>query len=1174
MRKIIFLALFLQMTGLTVFGSIIYVPADQPTIQEGIDAASDGDTVLVADGIYTGGNNKNLDFNGKLILLTSENGAQNCIIDCEGSGRGIYLHSYETSAAGINGFTIKNGVALGEDYRYGGGVCLAPASATLSNCVVTDCFALSGGGGIYVFGSVIISNCTITKNSADKGGGISCGGNGVEINNCIIQQNEAVSGAGGLLIRDGSLITLEDCIISGNSCQVDGGGMIAEHGAEGFIQRCTINDNTSFGLGGGIYFEKSAYLSFVNNLVSNNSAFLGGGIYIGYHRTGSSNLVIGGNSSLANQFIDNSAMQGVDLFCEKIFDDPVIASHNNFSGLHTSQIYVSPQRAFNLENCTSQMIPIEQDVYVKPDGDDLNDGLSWNTAFKTVKHALSQLGATNSNPLTVYLADGVYSSSTTGETFPIPLIDFITLSGTTFDHCIFDAEGADHVFYGWYTDASNVSNLQITGAVQSAVFCYQSLSCFEMCKITGNSGEKGGGVYLAEGSDTQFIQCVISGNIADAGGGIYCMNSSPLVTACEISGNEAQNGGGIFIGTTYSALSIPVFTQNSFLKNSATELGGAVYCKYATPIFGGNPGDGNNFASNKSSAGADLYLKEILSEPLSAQYNTFMGYYESDYYVSPVAGFALDGSVSEMTPIVRDVFVSPVGSDSNDGLTSDTPFRTISHAVSLIYATEQNPITIHLAAGTYSSSTSGEIFPLPLMNHVTLACLDIAILDAEGFNSLLIGHYDVSAALKSIVLTNTAGTAVTINYSILDMDDCSVSGNNTGLIYNRYSDGFINSCDISNNAGVAVQCDLWSSPVFYNCKVNNNVCAFELEGSSSPIIDSCEIIGNSGHSKGAIYCWAFSDPLIVNTKIMNTTETGILCNYECKPYIANCIIAENEIGIRCEDNCSPYVRNITVVNNNACGISCWYFSSPEIRNCIVWAETGYAAIGAAYDSRPVVTFSNVRGGYHGQGNINSNPLFVSDQSVDYYLSQTASGQSVDSPCLDSGGAAAQATCYDSSEDSFCLDMLTTRTDGMGDTGTVDMGYHHPLGEPTPTPSPTATILPLGIDLVLSDDLFEPGEDFSLDAIVSNPGPETYMDQPFVVVLDVLSNYYWYPHWSSDFESDFVDIGIGTLDMELLEFVWPGGAGTGVDCRFYAAIVSQDYSEIIGVWDMVTFSWTN
>ena len=68
-------------------GQTLNVPADYATIQAAIDAASPADVVLLADGVYTGPGNKDLDFYGKLITVCSGSGdPAGCVIDCEHEG--------------------------------------------------------------------------------------------------------------------------------------------------------------------------------------------------------------------------------------------------------------------------------------------------------------------------------------------------------------------------------------------------------------------------------------------------------------------------------------------------------------------------------------------------------------------------------------------------------------------------------------------------------------------------------------------------------------------------------------------------------------------------------------------------------------------------------------------------------------------------------------------------------------------------------------------------------------------------------------------------------------------------------------------------------------------------------------------------------------------------------
>ncbi len=117
------------------YAATINVPAEQPTIQSGIDIAQNGDIVLVDDGIYRGEGNVNIDFKGKRIILKSKNGADATVIDCEKlhETRGFYFHNGETNESVLDGFTITNG-----SHQSSGAITLISASPTIKNCVVKD----------------------------------------------------------------------------------------------------------------------------------------------------------------------------------------------------------------------------------------------------------------------------------------------------------------------------------------------------------------------------------------------------------------------------------------------------------------------------------------------------------------------------------------------------------------------------------------------------------------------------------------------------------------------------------------------------------------------------------------------------------------------------------------------------------------------------------------------------------------------------------------------------------------------------------------------------------------------------------------------------------------------------------------------------------------------------
>jgi hypothetical protein len=217
------------------------------TIQAGIDAAADGDTVLIADGTYTGTGNKNLDYYGKLITVRSANGPETCIIDCETSGQGFCFHSGEGPEAVLEGVTITNGYA-------------------------------AEGAGVYCWcSSPTIRGNRIDGNAAGYGGGIYCESSSVSIVDNIVAGNTADTQGAGICCCSGSPM-IDRCTILDNHCAYSGGGVFCL-ASEAAIVHCTVSQNSAGSDGGGISFCWDSHPMVVNGVFAENSAGEGGAIF-------------------------------------------------------------------------------------------------------------------------------------------------------------------------------------------------------------------------------------------------------------------------------------------------------------------------------------------------------------------------------------------------------------------------------------------------------------------------------------------------------------------------------------------------------------------------------------------------------------------------------------------------------------------------------------------------------------------------------------------------------------------------------------------------------------------------------------------------------------------------------------------------------------------------------
>jgi uncharacterized protein (TIGR03437 family) len=252
----------------------IHVPADQPTIQAGINAATDGGVVLVAPGTYK----ETVNFSKKAITVTSSGGPSVTIIDGDYTGTPVTFNQGETNTSVLQGFTIQHGNGGGSTNTLGegGGISIEGSSPTITGNIITNNSACYAGSGIGVgFGNPIIQGNTITNNGSAScgslgGGGISFrgGSSGMVIGN-IITGNASNQG-GGIELWAGGAVTIRNNIIMGNTASSQGGGIDTVNEAPAIIVQNLIVGNTA--PEGAAMFFSNAPASAINNTIANNSS--------------------------------------------------------------------------------------------------------------------------------------------------------------------------------------------------------------------------------------------------------------------------------------------------------------------------------------------------------------------------------------------------------------------------------------------------------------------------------------------------------------------------------------------------------------------------------------------------------------------------------------------------------------------------------------------------------------------------------------------------------------------------------------------------------------------------------------------------------------------------------------------------------------------------------------
>jgi hypothetical protein len=790
------------------------------------------------------------------------------------------------------------------------------------------------GGGIYInTGSPSLSNCLLVNNHADYGGGLYLFAASPPIINVTFLNNSGSAGGGLYDTNSGIPLALTNCVFIGNAAPI------------------TSPNNSAFGSGGGIY--SLAALNLTGCTFTRNSAALNGGGVFGF-----------GKGTLANcAFYGNSAQSGGGVSAA---NNSLILIDCAFTGNFASQSGgAANASSFTLTNCTfsaNSAVVSGGAVYVS--SVTMIGCILWGNLAPSGPQFLQ----TGGNVAITY-SDIQGGATGTGNVNANPLFLRTPSAGPDAAWGTIDDDYGD-LRLGAFSPGLDAGNSQAIPANVTT-----DLSGGPRFKDIPTLSDTGHGPFpivdMGAYEADPVIAAAITGSYTVAQGRTITLaalgegTASPLQFAWEWTG-DGKFDDGVGPNPVFNATGLPPGTRTVQVRvtdaASLSAIASSTITIVPAVIYVDAGATGNNDGTSWANAYTHLTpaLAAVLAGIAGQQVRVAGGIYKPTEGLDRNATFALKNLVAlqggyagsqAANPDLRDLSAYPTVLSGDIGVPGDNSDNSF-----------------HIVTGT-SGITSGTL--------------------VDGF-TLTAGNGD-------------RGGGVFLTSASPSISNCIFTGNfastGGGAVANVGSSPIITNCTFNQNGsgseGGAILDASSSSPSITSCTFTANSAAFGgaivNSGSSAPTISKCSFIRNMAGSGGAVENYTAATPKFLNCIFQGNSASangGAIFNTASTfTNLVNCLLVGNtatSAGGAIENTASSNASfiNCTIAFNSASSgggldISA---SAPRITNCIVYGNSPAAQIAQISSAAPVVTFSDIQGGFSGNGNINANPLFLRNAS--------------------------------------------------------------------------------------------------------------------------------------------------------------------------------------------------